>query len=214
MRLISLLLILIVSGLGTACHNEVINNAANFEFETVDKETNKFGLIVTVRYRLKSRLEDKLSREYDGHYKDSLLLPVISSISEKQMKDYPIIEIYNYKRDEIEQKLGAQIKAALAEYDIESTAFLIRSVVLSDTLHRRLEKEHVTRYESAMNNCTREIIGVITIHRDNVGFYEFLVENKNYSGMLAQEDFDKVDLGDSLNIEYACEDPVFNRIKR
>jgi hypothetical protein len=214
MRPISLFLILIVSALGTACDNEVIDNVADFKFETIDKESNKINLEVTIRYRLKNRTEKRALRKYGRHYKDSLLLPVISSISERILKDYSAGEIYNYKREEIEQKLNVQTKPTFAESDLELTSFFINSVNLSDTLMQRLEKEHIARFESSMKTCIREIKGVITIHRDNVGFYEFMVESKNYSGMLTQEEFDKVSLGDSLTIEYACEDPVFNRTKK
>jgi regulator of protease activity HflC (stomatin/prohibitin superfamily) len=145
MRHISLFLILLVSVFGTGCNNEIIDNAADFEFETITKETDKINLIVTIRYRLKSRLEKKLSRKYGRHYKDSLLLPAISSISKTVLQDYSAGEIYNYKRDEIEQKLGGQTKTTVAEYNIELTDFLIRSVQLSDSLMRRLEKEHLER---------------------------------------------------------------------
>jgi regulator of protease activity HflC (stomatin/prohibitin superfamily) len=145
MRHISLFLILIVSVFGTACQNETIDNAADFKFETIDKETHRINLIVTIRYRLKSRLEKKLSNKYGRHYKDSLLLPVISSISKTVLKDYSAGEIYNYKRDEIEQKLGGQTKTTFAEYNIELTDFLVRSVQLSDSLMQRLEKEHLER---------------------------------------------------------------------
>jgi len=142
MRLIPLFLLLFF---GVACSNETIENAADFEFETIDKETDKINLIVTIRYRLKSRLGDELSRRYGGHYKDSLLLPIISSISKTVLKDYSAGEIYNYRRREIEQELGEQTKTTFAETNIELTAFLIRSVELSDTLMRKLEKEHLER---------------------------------------------------------------------
>ena len=214
MRPISLFLILIVSVLGTACDNEIIERAADFEFKTIDKESNTINLQVTIRYRVKSRLEKKASRKYGRHYQDSLLLPTISSISKAVSKDYSTGEIYNYKRDEIEQRLGEQTKTVFDQADIELTAFLIRSVGLSDTVMQRFQKEYVERFESSMKNCIREVEGVITIHRDNVGFYEFMIENKNYRGMLTQEEFDKVSIGDSLTIEYACEDPVFNRTKK
>ncbi len=145
MRPLSLFLILIIPCFGTGCDNETVDNAADFEFETIDKETNKIGLTVTIRYRLKNRLEKKLERKYGRHYKDSLLLPAISVISKKVLGDYSAGEIYNYKRDSIEQKLGGQTKTTFAEYDIEVTDFFIRSVQLSDTLMDRLTKEHLER---------------------------------------------------------------------
>lgn len=215
MRHISIILILIISFFGTACDNETIDNAADFKFETVDNEKNTINLIGTIRYRLKNRLEKKLTRKYGRQYKDSLFIPAISSISSKVLKNYSAGEIYNYKRDEIVQKLDEQTKTTFAEYDIEVTNFSIWSVELPDTLRHRLEKEHVTRFQNAINNCSKEIKGVITKIRDSIVFYEFIIENKNYDGILSPEEIgDKVNLGDSLVIEYACEDPIFHRIKK
>jgi hypothetical protein len=214
MRPISLFLILLVSVLGTACDNEIIERIGDFEFKTIDKESNTINLQITIRYRIKSRLEKKASRKYGRHYKDSLLLLTISSVSKEVSKDYSAGEIYIYKRDEIEQRLGEQTKRVFDQAHIELTAFLIRSVGLSDSVMQRFQKEYIERFESSMKNCIREVEGVITIHRDNVGFYEFMVENKIYRGMLSQDEFDKVSVGDSLTIEYACDDPVFNRTKK
>jgi hypothetical protein len=222
MRPISLFLILIVSALGTACDNEIIDNGADFKFETIDKESNKINLEVTIRYRLKSRTEKQALRKYGRHYKDSLLLPVISSISESILKDYSAGEIYNYKREEIEQKLNVQTKTTFAESDLELTSFFINSVKLSDTLMQRLEKEHIARFQEAMNNCKREIKGAISQITDmgsyeDLVMYEFFIENKRYFGYLNKEEAkrsEKVTLGDSLVIEYACEDPIFHKVKR
>jgi hypothetical protein len=207
-------LILIVSVFGTACDNEIIERVADFEFETFDKESNTINLQVTIRYRLQSGVAKQASSKYGRHYKDSLLLPAISSLSREILKDYSADEIYNYKRDEIEQRLGEETKTVFGQADVELTEFLIRSVVLPDTVMQRFLKKHIEQFQSSMKHCTKEVKGVITFHRDNIGFYEFLVENKNYRGVLTQEEFDKVSLGDSLIIEYACEDPVFNRTKK
>jgi SPFH domain / Band 7 family len=217
MRHISLFLVLIVSVLATACDNEIIDNSADFEFETIDKEANKLNLTVTIRYRLKSRLEKKIEGKYGRHYKDSVLLPAISSVSEKVLKDYSAGEIYNYRRDEIEQRLGEQTKTTYAESDIELTDFLIRSVKLSDTVMHKFEKEHATRFQKAMNNCIRDVKAVVTDMRsgDPIVFYEFIIENKNYKGVLNIDAIgSKVNLGDSVSIEYACEDPIFHRVKK
>jgi hypothetical protein len=218
MRQISLFLILIASVF--ACDNEIINNAADFEFETIDKDANKIELIVTIRYRIKSRFENKLSRKYGRYYKDSLFLPAISAISKKVLQEYSAGEIYNYKRDEIEQRLGGQTKTTFAEYDLELTAFLIRSVGLSDTLLSRFEKEHVVRFQNAMIKCSREIKGVVIEidslrNGDRIVLYEFTIENKKYKGVLASdEDSYKMSFGDTLAVEYACEDAIFHRLKK
>lgn len=221
MRSISLFFILIISTLGTACDNEIIDNVADFKFETIDKESNKINLEVTIRYRLKGRLEKQASRKYGRYYKDSLFLPVISSISESILKDYSAGEIYNYKREEIEQKLNVQTKIKFAESDLELTNFFINSVSLSDKLMQRLQKEHIARFQEAMNNCKREIKGAISQitdmgSYDDLVMYEFFIEKKRYFGYLNMDEVksrDKVTLGDSLVIEYACEDPIFHKVK-
>lgn len=220
MRHFSLFLILVASAFGTACDNETIENTAEFEYETIEKEGNRVNLIVTIRYRLKSRLEKKLEREYGRLYRDSLLLPAISVISTKVLTDYSADEIYSYKRDSIEQKIGEQTKTTFSEHGIEVTEFFIRSFKVSDSLMRRLEQEYVTRFQNAMNKCSKAIKGVVTKLDDlnngnRIVFYEFNIDNKNYEGILSpNEDSKKVSLGDSLVIEYACEDPNFHRLKK
>jgi hypothetical protein len=215
MRLVSFLLILIISVLGASCDNETVDDAANFKFETVDKEKNTINLIGTIRYRLKNRFEKNLIRKYGRQYKDSLLIPTISTISSKILKEYSAGEIYNYKRSEIVQKLDEQAKVTFAEYEIEVTNFSIWSVELPDTLRNRLEKEYVTRFQNAMNNCSKETNGIITKNRGSLIFYKFVIKNKNFEGILNPEKAgDKVSIGDSLVIEYACEDPVFHRVKK
>lgn len=220
MRYISPFLILIVFVFGTACDNEIIDREANFEFETIDNEANKIDLIVTIRYRLISRLDKTLSRKYGRHYRDSIFLPAVKSVSKKVLKDYSAGEIYNYKRDEIKQKLEEQTKTTFAKANIELTTFLIRSVKLSDTVMRRLEREYVTKFENAIKKCSREVKGVVTkidsLKKDaRFVFYEFIVERKNYESILSRdEDSAKVGLGDTLLIEYACEEPSFHRLKK
>lgn len=148
MRHISFFFISIVSFLATACDNEVIDNAADFKFETVNNERHTISLIGTVRYRLKNKLEKKLTRKYGRQYKDSLFIPAISSIARKICKNYSTGEIYNYKRDEIVQKLDEQTKTALADYDIEVTNVSIWSVELPDTLMNKLVRDHLERFDN------------------------------------------------------------------
>ena len=214
MRHISLFLILTVSIFGTACDNEIIDNAADFKFETTDKEKNALNLIGTIRYRLKNRLEKQLTRKYGRQYKDSLFIPAISNISNKILKDYSAGEIYNYKRDEIVQKLDEQARTTFSEYEIVVTSFSIWSVELSEALMAKFQKEHVVRFQNAMNSCSKETKGAITKIHGTVIYYEFVVENKNFEGVLSPQDLeDKASIGDSLVIEYACEDAIFHRIK-
>jgi hypothetical protein len=215
MRPISLFVIVITLTLWTACDNTTVDNAANFEFETIDKEKNTFGLTGTIHYRLKNRLEKKLSRKYGRQqYKDSLLVPVIASVSKEIVSAYSAGEVYSYKRDEVVQKIDEQTKVKFAEYDIEVQSVSVWSVRLPDTLLRRFETEYVTQFESAMNNCSKETKGVITKIYDNVAYYEFIAENKKFERILSPENIrNKVNPGDSLVIVYACEEPRFHKVK-
>jgi hypothetical protein len=86
----------------------------------------------------------------------------------------------------------------------------------------KFEKEHITRFEKAMNNCKKETKGAIAEitdlgSYDDLVMYEFFVENKRYFGYLNTEEAkrrDKVLVGHSLVIEYACEDPIFHKVKK
>jgi hypothetical protein len=220
MRYILLLLVLVLSVCMTTCDNETIQNTADFQFETTDKEANKMELMVTVRYRIKSGLEKKLARKYGRRYGDSLLVPAISSVSKSVFADYSAGEIYSYKRDEVEQKISEQTKTSFAGNDLELTAFFIRSVRLSESLMSRFEKEYAERFENAINTCSHDIKATVTdiaILRDGsrTVFYKFTVEKKEYKGALGpDETAANASVGDTLVIEYACEDPVFHRLKQ
>ena len=221
MRNMSIFLILIVSVLWTSCDNSIAENATDFKFETLDKEMNSINLIGSVRYRLKNRLEQKLISKYGRQqYKDSLLIPVIASISRKVLLGYSVGEIYNSKRREIERKLSEQIEAAFTESDIEITSFDINSVALTDSQLNRLRKEYEIGYNS-IDECSKEIKGVVTEivsgmnPNDYFVNYEFIVDNEYYEGVLFPQDIkDKVGIGDSLIIDYACEDAIFHRVKK
>jgi regulator of protease activity HflC (stomatin/prohibitin superfamily) len=139
--------------LGTACDNKLIDNAADFRFETIDNEKNTITLVGTIRYRLQNRLEKKLTRKYGRQYKDSLFIPTITSISKEILKDYSAGEIYNYKRDEIVQRLYQQTKTSFSDYDIEVTNLAIWSVELPDTLMDKVVKKHLERFgKDSVNN--------------------------------------------------------------
>ncbi len=217
MKAISQILLLLVSLLVSACDSEIIDNAADFEFETIDQESNPVGLEITIKYRLTSRMEDRLLRKYGVQYKEILLLPVVSTITKKVIAEYSAGEVYSYKRDEIEQKLDQEVKRSLAESDIQLTGLFMRSVQLSDTLMEKLEKEFLVRYQQAMNDCTRETKAVITELRpgDPIFLYEYTIENKKRNGIANQADLgSNVHRGDSITIEYACKDPFFHRLKK
>jgi hypothetical protein len=50
---------------------------------------------------------------------------------------------------------------------------------------------------------------------DPLFFYEFIIDNKSYKGVLSMEQIGtKMNLGDSVAIEYACEDPALHRVKQ
>jgi hypothetical protein len=221
MKKTSLFLISILSFLWTSCDNTTVDNAADFNLETIDKEQNTISLRGTIHYRLKNRLEKKFLKKYGRrHYKDSVLVPVISTASREILSDYSAGEIYSYKRDEFVQKLDLQTKTAFAEFEIEVTSFSIWSVGLSDTLMSRFQKEHALRFQNAIKKCSRETKGVVTKidslrNGSRIVFYEFTVEHKNYQSSLGPgEDRNKVSPGDTLVIEFACENANFHRVKK
>lgn len=217
MKAVSQILLLLVFLFVSACDYEIVDNVADLEFETIDRESNTVGLNVTIKYRLTNKMEDKLLQKYGVQYKEIVLLPVVSTVTKKVIKDYSGDEVYSYKRDEIEQQLGEAMKRALAESHIELTGLFIRSVQLSDTLMEKLRMEFPVRFKKAMDNCTRETKAVITELRpgEPIFLYEYTIESKKHSGIANRADLgSNVHRGDSITIEYACEEPFFHRLKK
>jgi len=140
-----LTLMALLTFLGSSCSNEKIGNGFDANFDIVDNESTKLSLIVVSHFSLYTNTELKLEREYGKHYKDSLLIPLVESISRNIVKEYSAGEIYNYKRSEIEQKIIEQTRNAFASHDITLEKLFIGSVELSDELRERLVKEHVER---------------------------------------------------------------------
>ncbi len=220
MKQISFFLITI-SFLIAACDNSTINNGADFEFEATDKENNYMNIVGKIRYQLSGRLQERLSKKYGRQqYKDSILVPVISSISRKILSEFDVIEIYSYRREEIDQKLHQHVRSAFAEYEIEVTNFSIWSVELSDSLKQTIGPEYIVRFETSIGKCSKQTKGVITRidslkSDDRLVFYEFMVEDNSHESILTrEEDSRELSPGDTLVIEYACEYPGFHRLRK
>jgi len=144
----SALFILFLTIFLNACNNEIIDRTADFNINTTDKESNEITLKVAARYRLTSRHDTSLTKQYGTGYKDSLWSGTIHQISSETLAEYSAGEIYNYKRNEIEQKLHGKATAIFKLFDIELTHFSIRSVELSDSLMQTLKKEHIERLKN------------------------------------------------------------------
>jgi hypothetical protein len=73
--------------------------------------------------------------------------------------------------------------------------------------------------KNALNNCHKEINGLITEidHRKSRGdyfHYEFQIKDKKYNGTQSTTGFsDKISVGDTVAIEYSCDNPEYSRIK-
>lgn len=71
----------------------------------------------------------------------------------------------------------------------------------------------------SLDNCNKEVKGLITekdhrINRGDYFHYEFKIGNKKYKG--TQDTiglWEKMDVGDSVVIEYSCDNPDYHRIK-
>lgn len=142
-------IVLMITFFWTACGNEKITDGFDFDyFSAIDKESNKMSLMVGSRYFLKTRDLEKYQKKYGSNYKDSLLLPIVISISRNTLREYSAGDIYNYKRQEVEQKIGERVRVTLNSYNIEMINFYISSVKLPDELMRKLEKKHIERLKN------------------------------------------------------------------
>ncbi len=134
--------------LGSSCKNTADpknSNGFEIEFDVLDKKSNSLDVRIMLSYRLSSGQLEKILKQYGQDYKDKLLIPNLKSICRDLLIEYPAGDIYNYKRQVIEEDIVNQTRLAFQKYDIELTKLLLTSVKLPEALKKRLKKEHVKR---------------------------------------------------------------------
>jgi hypothetical protein len=199
----------------TSCYEKVDEYLNDFEFISNDKDLNEIKFYITIKYKINKSLELKLKKELGDKFRNKFFLPIIKSVSKSVFSEYSAADIYSYERSNIESSIEERLKLEFKKNRIEITDFLIRSVVLSEELSEKLEKEHVERFLNALNKCSKETKVVITKIRDSIGFYQFSVDEKIFNGLLMPNDLKSgLKAGDSILIEYACEKPIFHRLKK
>jgi len=148
MKILVFILILFIFFL-SSCNDKVVSNSFDFDYFTaIDKETNEIGVQVRSSYCLKTSLQEKLKKEYGKHYKDSFLLPICTKVSRELLINYSAGDIYNYKREEIEQKLKTLMKMEFETKNIEIIEFYVSSIKLSNKLREKLTEEHIQKIDS------------------------------------------------------------------
>lgn len=177
LKLKNFCLYLLFAFLLTSCEDEKVTDGFDFDyFSAYDKDSNKIGISVRSFFQIESELRDELKEKYGRFYKDSFLLPITSGVIRSLLSNYSAVEIYNYKRGEIEQTLKDLIKVEFKSNDIYLETFFISSVKLSDELRTKLENEHINK----MNSIEIENIESDTFKLKDIGIIlrqEFPSEN-------------------------------------
>ena len=145
---LTVLLIALCIVLGSSCNStpeQKENNGFDIQFDILDNEAHKLDVSIRLYYSLSASQLEKILKQHGKYYKDKLLIPTLKSVSRNVLMEYSAGEIYNYKRQVIENEIVNKVRTAFANYDVELTKLFMSSVKLPDELRKRMEKEHVKR---------------------------------------------------------------------
>ena len=187
------------------------------EFETIDRVERTFNTTLQVHVKMNSEIDLNLNKKHDHNYPKTLLIPQIKSTSQYVFAKYSALEIYNLKRPEIEVIVKSELMKLLKTYGIEVTQFFMH-FDLPDKLHAELEEEYKKLYDNAFKTCTAKTFARIK-RIDSIGSsknliqYEFFVDDKSFIGFPSADSIEgTINIGDSLRVQYACENPNFHKV--
>jgi SPFH domain / Band 7 family len=123
---------------------ETFFGETEFDFITHDKDT--LEIQINFRFNILRSTREQLENRYaSSGYRDSLLIPIITSVSDSVLKAYSASGIYSDKRTQAERKLTFRVRRAFSAAQVELVEIFIASVEMSDNVRARLEQEYMEK---------------------------------------------------------------------
>lgn len=108
----------------------------------------KIQIDLSLRYHLNPETVWKLHKEVGPDYLDKIIRPGIRSIVRNAVANYPVIEVYSSKRQDIQNDIEKKINVALAKYHITASEVLVRNVTFTEEFAKAVEMKQVALQES------------------------------------------------------------------
>lgn len=109
--------------------------------EVLSKNGLSIKLELSFRYQAIANQIGFLHNEIGEDYLNSIIKPVIRSVTREVIGDYLPEELYSTKREAIEDEIFKLVRASIAAKHIELDAILIRDVTLPPTLKAAIEQK-------------------------------------------------------------------------
>lgn len=108
----------------------------------------KITMDMSVRYNLIPEKVWKLHQKVGPYYDQKIIRPEVRSVVRNTIAEYPVIQVYSEKRNDIQQQIQAKLRESLALYDINLSEVLIRNVKFTDEFARAIEMKQVALQEA------------------------------------------------------------------
>ncbi len=121
-------------------------NEAAIEARTADGQTVQVEL--SVRFQPKDEELAKLHQEVGPAYVYKIIVPEIRSVVRTVVALYNVMDVYSSKRQEIQQKMDAQLRRSFEHYHIRLNEVLIRNTRFSEEFQKAIEAKQVALQEA------------------------------------------------------------------
>jgi len=108
----------------------------------------KISIDMSVRYNLIPAKVWQLHQKVGQYYEEKIIKPEVRSVVRNTIAEFPVLEVYSEKRNEIQQKIQNSLKETLKKYDINLSEVLIRNITFSREFAKAIEEKQVAFQEA------------------------------------------------------------------
>ncbi len=112
------------------------------------REGLQVGLDLTCWYRLNHQKVFEIHQKIGPAYDEKVVRPAIRSTVRLTVSEYGIMDIYSFKREEIQKKIFKRIKELLSPDGIIIEGVLLRNVQFSEEFEKAIENKQVAQQEA------------------------------------------------------------------
>lgn len=127
------------------------NEGARIGDDAIEARASDGALVwldVTVFYHIDATKAPQVYKELGEDYVEKVVRPEIRSKIREVVAQFPVIEIYSTKRNDVVGKIEEGLKTSLNSRGIQAENVLLRNVSLSDTLSNSIEEKLAAQQEA------------------------------------------------------------------
>ncbi|HSA06312.1 MAG TPA: prohibitin family protein [Candidatus Gastranaerophilales bacterium] len=118
------------------------------ELVCLTSDGQKISMDMSVRYNLIPEKVWELHQKVGPNYEQTIIRPEVRSIVRNTIAEFPVIQVYSEKRNELQKQIQATLATNLAKYNINLSEVLVRNVKFTDDFAKAIELKQVALQES------------------------------------------------------------------